>query len=121
MSRETGIRSLRFSSCNSYYGCWRNMHDIELSSNGQVRGRINYRLSSACVTDFTNYPEDHNDCCMALQAANEYENQLRFDVEKTNSNLSPGQTVTVGVMHDSHGKYTKLSKQHSEWKVEVKT
>jgi hypothetical protein len=92
------------------------MRDIEVSFDGQVRGRINYHLTSTCVTDFTNYPEDHNDCCMTLQSANEYESQLRFDVEKTKSGVSPGQTVTYDSSFD---RSTKSSGPISDWKIEV--
>uniref|UniRef100_A0A914VCQ9 Neurotransmitter-gated ion-channel ligand-binding domain-containing protein n=1 Tax=Plectus sambesii TaxID=2011161 RepID=A0A914VCQ9_9BILA len=106
-------------SCSSVLSCWAHMHDIELSFSGLVKARINYRLTSTCAVDFTHYPEDVNDCCMLLQAADEYESQLRFDVENSNGHVGPGQPVTVGMVRDTLGLNTKPSTALSDWVVKT--
>lgn len=95
------------------------MHDIELSFSGMVRARINYRLSATCIVDFTHFPEDVNKCYMLLQAADEYESQLRFDLQNAHGNTGSGQPVTVGMVRDTMGLATKPSTELSDWAVEV--
>ncbi len=54
---------------NIFSSCYSHIHEVHIQSDGRVSARVNFRLTSQCIIDYTHYPEDSNHCCLSLSIA----------------------------------------------------
>ncbi|KAL3096991.1 hypothetical protein niasHS_002707 [Heterodera schachtii] len=55
--------------CGAMDGCLSKVGDLMLTPSGRVTARLVFRYPSFCRIDYRSYPEERNDCCLYISAA----------------------------------------------------
>ncbi|KAL3119145.1 hypothetical protein niasHT_003928 [Heterodera trifolii] len=55
--------------CGAMDGCLSKVGDLTLTPSGRVTSRLVFRYPSFCRIDYRSYPEERNDCCLYISAA----------------------------------------------------
>uniref|UniRef100_A0A0N5A3L2 Neur_chan_LBD domain-containing protein n=1 Tax=Parastrongyloides trichosuri TaxID=131310 RepID=A0A0N5A3L2_PARTI len=101
--------------CSTGFDCITKILDVEIESTGIISARLSFRLPSFCSTNYNDYPEESNDCCIFLSII-ESDKSFFFDIQtKKKAPVTKNVVLSVGndFMINNHE-----MKEISSWFVE---
>uniref|UniRef100_A0A0N5C2H2 Neur_chan_LBD domain-containing protein n=1 Tax=Strongyloides papillosus TaxID=174720 RepID=A0A0N5C2H2_STREA len=101
--------------CTFGYDCMSKIMDVEIQDIGVITARLSFKLPSFCSINYSEYPEESNDCCIFLSII-ETDKAFSFDVQ-TKKKVSIVKNVVVTENSDFMINNHEI-KEASAWFVE---
>ncbi|VDK50453.1 unnamed protein product, partial [Gongylonema pulchrum] len=53
---------------SSQSGDYAQFYNVVAKNNGNVTGRLEFKMQAHCDIDYTNFPDDHMNCCFRMKS-----------------------------------------------------